>query len=457
MKLGFIAMSGVRALNEELTELGLTLPGFVERGKVIASLPSLGLLTLAALTPKEIEVQYCEVEKFNDLDEVPEQFDAVAISSFTAQIKEAYCLADKYREKGTKVIMGGLHVNAMPEEASIHADAIVLGEGELAWPTLTRDLQNNCLQSVYDMRGENFDLSNAPIPRFDLLDINKYNRLTVQTQRGCPHNCEFCASSILLTPHFKVKPVEKVIEEIQYIKKLWPKPFIEFADDNTFANKTHAKKLLRALTKEDIRWFTETDISIAEDDELLMLLRESGCAQVLIGLESPSKKSLDGLELHSNWKARQIEKNLDAIKKIQSYGITVNGCFILGLDGTDVNSFQEVLDFVQESTMYEVQITIQTPFPGTPLYDRLKSNARLLDERAWETCTLFDVNFKPDSMSVKELQNHFKWLINELYNEERTMLRRQKFRSNLRKLKHSNINRLSNKVVEPIKNPRAAF
>ena len=133
------------------------------------------------------------------------------------------------------------------------------------------------------MRQESFDFADAPMPRFDLLDIQKYNRITVQTQRGCPFSCDFCASSIGISPKFKVKPIEKVIAEIRYIKSLWKKPFIEFADDNTFADKRHAKLLLKALAKEKIKWFTETDISIAYDEELLTLLKKSGCVQVLIG------------------------------------------------------------------------------------------------------------------------------------------------------------------------------
>ncbi len=124
------------------------------------------------------------------------------------------------------------------------------------------------------------------MPRFDLLAPEKYNRLTVQTSRGCPHRCEFCASSILLTPRYKVKPVEKVIAEIREIKKIWPKPFIEFADDNSFVHREHYKNLLRELAKEKLRWFTEADVNVANDDELLGLMRDSGCQQVLIGLES---------------------------------------------------------------------------------------------------------------------------------------------------------------------------
>src|SRR5262249_919411 len=159
------------------------------------------------------------------------------------------------------------------------------------WPAVLRDLKAGALLPVYDARGTRFDLRHAPLPRFDLLDVERYNRITVQTQRGCPFSCEFCASSISISPPFKVKPVAKVISEIRSIKQVWDRPFIEFADDNTFANKAHGKRLLRALAKEQVRWFTETDISVADDDDLLRMLRDSGCTQLLIGLEAPARSA----------------------------------------------------------------------------------------------------------------------------------------------------------------------
>jgi radical SAM superfamily enzyme YgiQ (UPF0313 family) len=435
MKLGLIAMSGVRAHNAELTRLGLTLPGFVERNKTIASLPSLGLLTLAGMTPKDMDLEYVEIEDIADIDELPGDYDAVAISSFSAQIKEAYALADRFRASGVSVILGGLHVTARPEEALQHANSIVIGEGEPVWPRLLHDLMRGELQHRYDSRGTPFNLGGSPMPRFDLLDTGRYNRLTVQTQRGCPFDCEFCAASIRLSPIYRVKPVDRVISEIRRIKEIWPKPFIEFADDNTFANKKHAKKLARALIPEAIRWFTESDISLARDDELLGLLRDSGCAQVLIGLESATISGLRGIEQKSDWKAKQFDSYISAIDKIQSYGISVNGCFVLGLDGTGLESFEQVRDFVTDSGLYEVQITIQTPFPGTPLFDRLQQEGRLLDETGWELCTLFDVNFQPDKMTVSELQEKFVWLAKELYSEEATRTRRNAFFRKLHALK----------------------
>ena len=436
-KIGFIAMSGVRAHNEELTRLGLTLPGFVERNRIIASMPSLSLLTLAALTPGRFEVEYHEVADLKNCAELPDDFDLVVITSFSAQIFEGYKLADQFRTKNIPVVMGGLHVTACPEEAKQHCTSVVLGEGEPLWPQVLEDFQRGELKPYYQMNPPGlYDLNESPVPRYDLLDPAKYNRLTVQTSRGCPHKCTFCASSILLTPRYKVKRVENVLREIRAIKKLWPKPFIEFADDNSFVQRPHSKELLRALVDEDLRWFTEADVRIADDPELLGLMRDAGCQQVLIGLESPRRQSLDGVELKQNWKMKRVEEYKTSIDRIQSYGITVNGCFILGLDGDTPDVFQDVLEFVRESGLYEVQITFLTAFPGTPLYQQLKSEGRILRERAWELCTLFDINFQPKNMSVAELQSGFLGLARQLYSKEETDRRRRSFKARLKSSPH---------------------
>ena len=438
MKIGMIAMSGVRAHNEELTELGLTLPGFVERNKVIASLPSLGLLTLAGMTPRRHTVDYLEIADAREGGDWPLDFDLVAISTFSAQIFEAYQVADYYVGHGVPVVMGGLHVSARPEEAAAHGCTVVIGEGELIWENVLYDAETYRLAPMYRApAGAEFDLADAPVPRFDLLDPAKYNRLTVQTSRGCPHHCSFCASSILLTRRYKVKPVAKVLEEIHAIKRIWDRPFIEFADDNSFVNRRHYKELMRALAPEHLRWFTETDLSVAQDEELLDLMRDAGCQQVLIGLESPRGASLDGLETRTDWKRKKLETYAEAIERIQSRGITVNGCFILGLDGDTPEVFDEVLSFVRETGLYEVQVTLLTPFPGTPLYDRLEGEDRLLHPGDWDRCTLFDINIRPQFMSVEDLQAGFLRLVKALYGEEETEQRRRGFRQRLRTSPHA--------------------
>jgi radical SAM superfamily enzyme YgiQ (UPF0313 family) len=426
MHIAFVAMSGVRASNEELTKVGLTLPGFVERSQVIASLPSLALLTLAGMTPDRFDISYHEVLDYRALGSLP-PCDVAAISSYCAQIKDAYALADRFRAEGRIVALGGIHVTALPEEALEHADAVVVGEGELGWPDLLADLTTGRLRRIYAAGGREFDLADSPMPRFDLLEIERYNRLTVQTQRGCPWRCEFCASSIRLTPRYKVKPVSKVLAEIRAIKALWPHPFIEFADDNSFARRRHSKDLLRALIPERIHWFTETDISIADDPELLELMRESGCREVLVGLESPDPNGVDGIELRRNWKRTRFDDYIEAIARIQGHGIAVNGCFVLGLDGDGPEVFDTIEAFVRDSGQFDVQITIMTPFPGTPLYERLRSEGRLLEEGAWERCSLFEINFRPRRMSVETLQRGLIGLARRLYTTEERDARRERF------------------------------
>lgn len=428
MKIAFIAMSGIRACDAELLHLGLTLPGFVERSKTIASLPSLGLLTLAGMTPPEHEVTYIEISDIREMKTLPTCFDLVAISSFSAQINEAYELADRYREVGIRTVIGGLHVSMLPDEAAQHCDAVVIGEGEPAWPQVLEDAANGVLKRRYGSLESGFDLADAPMPAFHLLDISKYNRLTVQTSRGCPHRCEFCASSILLTRHYKQKPMAKVLAEIDRIQSLWKRPFIEFADDNSFVHHRYWKDLLPYLLGRKLRWFAETDLGVADDDELLDLMRESGCAQVLIGLESPVDEGLHGLEMKNNWKLRKLPRYREAIRKIQSRGITVNGCFIIGLDGHTPRIFDDVFNFVRETELYEVQITILTPFPGTPLYARLENEGRLLEPGNWKKCTLFDINYRPANMTVEELHSGFLDLVQRLYSDEFTAWRRSTFR-----------------------------
>jgi radical SAM superfamily enzyme YgiQ (UPF0313 family) len=426
MRIGLIAMSGMRVCDPELVRVGLTLPGFMERGRVIASLPTLGLLTLAGMVPSRHECEYLEVRDIRELDTLPDRFDLVAISSLSAQIKEAYELADRFRALGVTAVMGGLHVTALPEEAGEHADALVIGEGESVWPELLADFEAGALKQTYKARGD-FNLDNAPMPAYELLDPERYNRLIVQTSRGCPFRCEFCASSILLTPYYKQKPVDRVLAEIDRIKTFWKRPFIEFADDNAFVNHRYWKELLPELRKRKIHWFAETDLSVHQDDELLRLMQQSGCAEVLIGFESPGEWGLPGLELKSDWKLRRWREAKEAVRRIQSFGIRVNGCFIVGLDGHGPEIFDKVLEFSLETELFDVQITVPTPFPGTPFYSRLKREGRLLRDNAWEACTLFDINFRPQFLSSDELRHGFRDLGVRLYNPQSTEARRASF------------------------------
>lgn len=433
MNIGLIALSGLRLCDPDLLEMGLSFPSLSGRARQIEALPSLGLLTLGGLTPEHHQLEYLELRDV-ETNTLPTHFDAVALSTLSATSKEAYRLAARFREIGTTVILGGLHATLCPEEAAQHVDCLVIGEGEPVWPDLMRDLEAGQLQAVYDARQRGpFDFTLAPVPRFELLNPDRYPRFTVQTQRGCPLACEFCAASMRLSPKFRTKPVSKVIAEIRQLKALFQRPFIEFADDNTFADKRHARQLMRALEKEQVHWFTETDISVADDEDLIKQMRDAGCHQILIGLESPNRNTMRGVEQKSDWKARRTDRYLQAIETIQRHGVTVNGCFILGMDGDGPESFDTIYDFVNHSGLYDVQITYLTPFPGTPLYHRLSEEGRILVENASERCTLFDINFQPSHMSVGELESGYRSLLQRLYSEEFVQTRNRHFRQHLRK------------------------
>jgi radical SAM superfamily enzyme YgiQ (UPF0313 family) len=433
MRVGFLAMSGVRAHDPKLLELGLTLPGFVDRSKVVASLPSLGLLYLAAVTPPGHDLRYFEAE--GQGKEPAELYDCelVAISTFSAQVFEAYAIADRLRQAGVKVAIGGLHASVEPDEVLAHADYVVKGEGENVWPAVVRAAERGEGRGPWDARHfEPVDVRQLPVPRYDLLADRPYNRFTVQTSRGCPWRCDFCASSILLRQRYRKRSVADVIRDLGAIAQLRQHPFIEFADDNTFVDKAWGKELCRQLAPLHLKWFTETDISIADDPELLDLMRQAGCRQVLIGLESPGVRALEGIELRANFKARRARAAIDAVRTIQAHGITVNGCFVLGLDEHRPTVFQEVLDFALEVPLYEVQTTLLTPFPGTPLYDRLLREGRLLEPRRWDRCTLFDVNYVPRLMTPQQLREGLYWLSERLYSRECVERRRRAFFDGLR-------------------------
>lgn len=435
-KVILISMSGVRVYNKRLLELGLTLPGFVDRSKVIASLPSLGLLTLAAHTPNNWEVIYKELDNYTELDIIEiinEGPDIIAFSSLTARINESYLLAGRFRTHGIKVVIGGLHVSALPNEAMKFADCVIQGEGEIIWETLLADYERNKLEPLYSSISNSdytFHFNSSKTPKYELLDISKYNRLTLQTTRGCPLHCSFCAASRTISS-YKKKPIAQIEKELDKIFEVWDRPFIELADDNTFIDKAWSKELLTLFCNYKMKWFTETDISVAYDDELLALLAKSNCAQVLIGFETSKANGLKGID-RNDWKYKQFDNYLKAIEKIQSYGISVNGCFILGFDTDVKDTFKETEQFIKESNLSEVQITLLTPFPGTDLYRQLKKENRLLTENYWDKCTLFDVNFIPKNFSVEELERSFQELMSNVYAVDVVKERKNKFRQTLK-------------------------
>ena len=431
MKIALIAMSGVRVRSKELAELGVTLPGFVQRSKVIASLPSLGLLTIAGATPPGHDLAY-----FEHGDVTPEAlasrgFDLVAVSTFTAQAPEAYAFLDACRAVGLTTVMGGLHASVLPEEAALHADHVVAGEGEEAWPELVADVEAGRARRVYDARGRVFPLERSPEPRYDLLDPERYNRLTVQTTRSCPRRCTFCASGVLLRGPYRKKPLDLVARDLEAIRRVWHRPFLELADDNTFVDPAWGIRLARRIGEFGLRWFTETEVTVADHEDLLEALAASGCRQLLVGLEALDVRTVAGLEDRA-FKRTRVPDYADAVRRIQSHGISVNGCFVLGADDEAPGAVGRIARFARAAGLAEVQVTVLTPFPGTPLYARLLAQGRILRPGDWGGATLFDVTFEPAQGTVEDLEASLRDAFRLLYAPQVVKARRRAFHRQVR-------------------------
>jgi len=412
----FVAMSGFRVREREMIALGMALPGLAARAGAIAALPALGLLTLAALTPEPWTVSYHDPAAVDDAlisGLLAERPTLVAISALTASITEAYRLAEALRGHGVQVVIGGLHVTACPEEAAMHAGCAVVGDGEPVWPEVLRDAQAGSLRPVY-RAGRVFDLGEAPVPRFDLLGRAARPRYTLQTSRGCPLACEFCGASRLLG-RFREKPVANIERELASIVSMDRRATVELADDNTFAGGRDACELLGALERSGVRYFTEGDWRIGERPEVLGRLAPSGCVQMLVGIESLALR-YRGMGA----KAAELRRVIDACDRIQQHGVSVIACFIVGADGEDEESIGALGEFLIDAPFADVQLTLQTPFPGTALRSRLEREGRLLPDRGWESCTLFDVTYRPDRMTPDGLERTFRNLVKMVFAPEPT-------------------------------------
>jgi len=436
MKVGLIAMSGARILDPQLLSLLPTCAGALSRLGAVASLPSLALLTVASLIRDQVEVEYLQCPNVKDWKELPAGFDLVAISSYSAQISEAYELADRFAAAGTKCVLGGTHVTMLPEETTSRGHTAAIGEAELIWPDIIGDAMAGELKPTYGTLGQVCDITKSPVPAFDLLDPEKFKRIPIQASRGCPHRCEFCATSVLWSPRHRQKTVEQVLAEIDRVLEIWKRPFIEFVDDNALVDHQYWKTLLKELKKRKIRWFAECDISIGEDAALLDLMRDSGCREVLIGLESPQQNDLHGLELNNDWKARQQAKYRDYLTNIQNHGVRIIGCFMLGLDQQNPDSAQLIYDFIREMELFDIQITLQTAFPGTPLYARLQKEKRLKSPGDWSQCTLFDLNIIPRTGTEDEVVESFRNLLKRVHCNSETTWRWQHFRERMKSRHH---------------------
>ncbi|MCA9034358.1 MAG: B12-binding domain-containing radical SAM protein [Planctomycetaceae bacterium] len=426
----FVPMSGFRIRAEELAELGMSMPGLGPRASAVGQLPALGVLTLAGMLPPDWSCCYQPIAQTSDevIQRITKhQPDVVAVSALTASVNDAIRLSRSLRSNGLQTVIGGLHATALPDELQTEFDAVVVGSGESVWTQVCRDAEHKCLQPIY--RATPAAQTLWPTPRFDLLP-ERPHRFTLQTQRGCPLACEFCAASRMLG-RFSEKPLSHIARELQLLKTLRPRPLIELADDNTFAGRRDQNALLEVLKESGARWFTEADWRIGERPDLVNQLAAAGCMQILVGIESLCFR-YPGM----GNKQADLNRILKAIDNLQSAGVAVNGCFVLGADGESQESIDRLIAFIDASPLAEVQLTLQTPFPGTDLYRRLDHAGRLLKARDWSHYTLFDVTFEPDQMTVAELELAFLRAVESVFRAEavqrRLRLRDEIWQINLR-------------------------
>ena len=299
----------------------------------------MGLAIVAALTPPEVEVSLTD-ENVTVID-FHKETDLVGITALTVTARRAYEIADKFRARGVKVILGGMHPSVLPEEASQYADAVVIGEAEGIWPNLINNLKANKLQRVYRQR-EQPSLVNLPSPRRDLFAKGAYYVTnTISTTRGCPYSCSFCSVSSLFGRTIRCRPVEEVVKEIRTLNQ---REFIVFVDDNIVGNPKYAEELFRALIPYKIKWVSQASVTVARNDELLRLAAASGCIDLFIGFETLSPANLAAV----GKKVNIVDEYETVIKKIHSHGIAIHGFFILGLYEDDDEVFERALHFAQK-------------------------------------------------------------------------------------------------------------
>lgn len=355
-------------------------------------MPQLALYILEGLTPEEHEVKIIE-EEVTPIN-FGEPCDLIGISCMTANAPRGYEVANEFRKRGKTVIMGGVHPTILPEEALLHADAVVVGEAEGVWEELLNDFSQGQLKQRYHNPAP--DLSKYVKKDFSrLMKKRLFNIVPVMTTRGCPYNCDFCCVSDLYGKSIRHIPVENVVKDIQ---ESGTRNFM-FLDDNIIGHPRYAKQLFRALIPLKIKWVGQASISFLKETELLQLAADSGCRILFVGLESVNEESMKSLR-----KSMKSNEELKAtIKKIKKMGILIHASMIFGFDTDTPHVFRETVKFLIRAKISTVSFNILTPYPGTKTYDDLKSAGRLLTDN-WKYYDHNTVVFQPMNMTPLELQ-----------------------------------------------------
>lgn len=379
--------------------------GFKKYGAISTTLP-----TIAGLTPSRHTV-IIQDENVEDID-FAEPVDLVGISSYTATIERAYEIADAFKSQNVYVVLGGVHVSSFPEEAEKHADAIVIGEGELVWSQIIEDVKKKKLKKRYTAeKYANFRIS--PMPRYDLIKHERYYHHHIQTARGCVFRCDYCSAHTLFGDKIRYKSIKQVIKEVK--KALYyDRKSIHFCDDVFVLDRRRVLALTEALKPLRIRYTIQGTVGMHEDHEMLRALAESGCTTVLIGFESINQNNLIDC---GKGKAYVVNEYYKVVRDIQKYGMMVGGFFIFGFDHDTIETFEETVQFVRSSGMGLCSFGILTPLPHTKLYARMKEENRLL-YKPWSDYDLHHVVFRPKRMSADELYNGYMWAMQNCFELE---------------------------------------
>ncbi|MDH5681558.1 MAG: B12-binding domain-containing radical SAM protein [Spirochaetota bacterium] len=353
------------------------------------------ILQIAGLTPPEIELSITD-EKYDQVD-FDKKVDLVGISARTTCVSRAYEIADEYRKRGVKVVLGGMHPTILPDEAIQHADAVVVGEAENVWHNVIKDAQNDSLRSFYQS-DDYSDMKGLPYPRRDLLDQNRYTEVySLQFSRGCPYKCNFCTVSRFYGGKYRFRPVEDVISEIKQVDT----KYIFFIDDNIAGNQRYAKELLNAIIPLKKKWVGQITITAAKNKDFVKLMADSGCISIFVGFESLSEQSLKESSKNHN----KIEHYEKAIANLQNHGIFPVAAFVFGFDNDDKYIFEKTADFGYKNKVGFMNFNILTPYPGTDLYHELNKENRLHSKDWWLNNDWSDVLYEPKLMTSDELLN----------------------------------------------------
>lgn len=383
-----------------------------------------GLLVIGALTKKDIEIKLID-ENIEHID-FNRDYDLVAITAMTQQAPRAYEIAQRFREKGAKAVMGGIHASTLPDDVKPHVDSIVVGEAENLWQRLLDDFRHNRLSPVYTSQRE-VSLKESPIPKYELLEGKPYKIVWVQATRGCPHDCSFCCASRIYGSKYRHKSIDQVTAEIKKIRRIKKYAVIGFADDNLLCDKKYSRHLLEEIVDLKMRWIGQSDISIASDSDLLRLIKNSGCVAMIIGFESITEDNLRDIDT-SHWKLKHLKDYAASIRKIQSNGIGIIGTFIVGFDNDDASVFDRLADFIIDNRLAGAQIAALTPFPHTRIREALLEEGRILDT-PWDNYTLYDANIKLKKMSSRQLEEGILRAYKKVYSSGVALEKRQYFRN----------------------------